>query len=49
MHASPLHCSSDPELAAELGEPLQEVVSFFTAVRDAYGPLLVEALGEATG
>ncbi|KAL4432798.1 hypothetical protein ABPG77_008124 [Micractinium sp. CCAP 211/92] len=40
---------ADPALAAELGEPLQAALGFFSAARDAYGPLLVAALGEATG
>ncbi|KAL4458113.1 hypothetical protein ABPG75_012978 [Micractinium tetrahymenae] len=41
--------SADPALAAELGEPLQAALGFFSAARDAYGPLLVAALREATG
>lgn len=41
--------SADPSLAAELGEPLQAALDFFFAARDAYGPLLVAALREATG
>lgn len=48
-HALLRCCRADPELAGELGQPLQEALGFFAAARDACGPLLMRALREATG
>lgn len=46
---SPCPRSADPALAAELGEPLQAALGFFSAARDAYGPLMVAALSRQPG
>ncbi|PSC73078.1 2OG-Fe(II) oxygenase family [Micractinium conductrix] len=43
------HQIADPALAQELGAPLQQALAFFGSARDAYCPLLVAALREATG
>lgn len=50
LTAAPLPTrSADPGLASELGQPLEEVLAFFGSARDAYSPLLLAALSEATG
>ncbi|KAI7837221.1 hypothetical protein COHA_008947 [Chlorella ohadii] len=41
--------SADPDLAAELGQPLEQALGFFGAAQQTYGPLLLAALSQATG
>ncbi len=40
--------SADPDLAAELGQPLEQALGFFGAAQQTYGPLLLAALSQAT-
>ena len=42
-------CSIDPELAAELGAPLTDSITFFDSVTAGMAPTVLKALGVATG